>query len=231
VPVTLGRLWQLRNQQTGPSLPTGHRGFGALLLAEMSEERRREHAIDASVEGLVVVGLAQDSDAQRKGLSKGDALVLANGSQPLRLLQDLHDQMNVAFANGRDSILVQIHRSGRTWFAALSLYDLDGPYRGTLAPAPESAASTPARSAYQMVLEHEGTGSYEDAAAALIAGVQAGDTAVHQLIDTGATTLSKETRQALQRKLKDAGHYDGTVDGIIGEGTRRALARITTVTP
>jgi lysozyme family protein len=65
----------------------------------------------------------------------------------------------------------------------------------------------------------------------LIAGVQAGDTAVRQLIDTGATTLSKETRQALQRKLKDAGHYDGTVDGIIGEGTRRALARIISVTP
>lgn len=65
--------------------------------------------------------------------------------------------------------------------------------------------------------------STELAARHLLAAVAAGDAEAVTLLTERPTTLNQTTREIIQRRLADAGHYRGAIDGVFGPSTRRAL--------
>ena len=63
----------------------------------------------------------------------------------------------------------------------------------------------------------------ERAAAFYIRALQAGDAWPGE---PQGPRLGAETARALQQRLKDAGHYTGPIDGIIGGGSRAAMRAV-----
>jgi hypothetical protein len=68
-----------------------------------------------------------------------------------------------------------------------------------------------------------GVFSTELAATHLLAAVAAGDDAALDLLTNRSGTLNLTTREIIQRRLVDSGHYRGTVDGVFGPATSRAI--------
>ena len=68
-------------------------------------------------------------------------------------------------------------------------------------------------------------GSPEPAEAArhLLEAARADSEFANVLLADGLRTVSVGTRKELQRILKDAGHYSGSIDGSVGPGTRAAV--------
>jgi hypothetical protein len=72
-----------------------------------------------------------------------------------------------------------------------------------------------------------GYGTTRDPTAAsqwMLKALQGGDEFAYQQMTTNSTAWSKEFRSELQRRLKEAGIYDGPTDGNFGPSTQRALA-------
>ncbi|WP_114283930.1 caspase family protein [Candidatus Halocynthiibacter alkanivorans] len=65
--------------------------------------------------------------------------------------------------------------------------------------------------------------SLEDAAGYLYQALRSGSTDVLNLLSDRPTMFKLETRQALQRRLRDNEFYDGTIDGDFGPGTQRGI--------
>jgi TPR repeat protein len=65
--------------------------------------------------------------------------------------------------------------------------------------------------------------SLEDAAGYLYQALRSGSTDVLNLLSERPTMFKLETRQALQRRLRDNEFYDGTIDGDFGPGTQRGI--------
>jgi uncharacterized protein len=63
----------------------------------------------------------------------------------------------------------------------------------------------------------------KQAAEYLLKALHAGDDLAHKEMATNAAGWGKEFRLELQRLMRDAGVYDGPIDGKFGPGTKRAL--------
>ena len=91
-----------------------------LALAPLDDAARRSYSIGGDVRGLLVMGVEASSDAAQKGLRKGDVMVRA-GDRELASAGDLAAAVDAAKKAGRSSVLVGVHRAGRTLFLPLKV--------------------------------------------------------------------------------------------------------------
>jgi serine protease Do len=122
--VTLGRREEAEAETMpasapAPDAPKELKTLG-LTLAPLDDAMRQKLGIDASAEGLMVVGVDQASEAFTKGLTEGD-LITEAGQQKVVRLQDLEDRIKEAKDAGRKSILLLVRRGGDPRFVALSI--------------------------------------------------------------------------------------------------------------
>ena len=89
-------------------------------LAEMNDELRAELGLNPGDQGLVVMQLAEDSEAFSKGLRAGDVIVEA-GQQKVLTIADFEGRIEASRDAGRKSILLLIRRQGEPRFVALGL--------------------------------------------------------------------------------------------------------------
>ncbi len=91
-----------------------------LALAPLDAAARQRYGLAADVQGVVIEGVDQDSDAAQKGLRRGDVIVRA-GDRDVTSAADLASVVDGAKKAGRQSVLVGVHRNGRTSFLPLKV--------------------------------------------------------------------------------------------------------------
>ena len=91
-----------------------------LALAPLDEASRRRLNLDPGFRGVLIASVDQASDAALRGLRKDDVLVQANG-EPVTTAAEFSAAVTAAKKAGRQSILVGIHRGGRTSFLPLKI--------------------------------------------------------------------------------------------------------------
>jgi serine protease Do len=91
-----------------------------LSLTPLDEATRRQLNLPADVQGAVVTAIDSSSDAAQKGLRRGDVLVRA-GDRPVASAADLAAVVDAAKRANRTSVLVGVHRAGRTLFLPLKI--------------------------------------------------------------------------------------------------------------
>ncbi|MFT6451409.1 MAG: serine protease Do [Halocynthiibacter sp.] len=91
-----------------------------LTLLPMSDELRAQLGLSASVNGLVVTGVDEASEAFEKGLRAGDVITEA-GQQKIKSVEELEARVKDTKEAGRKSLLLLINRSGDPRFVALSV--------------------------------------------------------------------------------------------------------------
>ena len=89
-----------------------------LALAPLDSAARQKYGLDAGMRGALVDGVDQNSDAAQKGLRKGDVIVRA-GDREVASASDFAGVVDSAKKAGRQSVLVGVHRNGRTSFLSL----------------------------------------------------------------------------------------------------------------
>jgi serine protease Do len=83
-----------------------------VTVEPLSESLRKEYSIDAAVtSGLVVIEIADDSDAFRKGLETGDVIVRVN-NQPIKSIAEARSNKG----GSGDAVHLTISRQGQTKF-------------------------------------------------------------------------------------------------------------------
>ncbi len=124
--VTLGRREEAEAAAVPASAPAeaGPRELETmgLTLAPVDDEMRARLGLEPSVQGLMVLGVDQASEAFTKGLAEGD-IITEVGQQKVVRLQDLKDRIKEAKDAGRKSILLLVRRGGDPRFVALSIED------------------------------------------------------------------------------------------------------------
>lgn len=91
-----------------------------LTLLPMSDELREQLGLSGSVNGLVVTGVDEASEAFEKGLRAGDVITEA-GQQKVNAVEALEARVKDTIEAGRKSLLLLINRSGDPRFVALSV--------------------------------------------------------------------------------------------------------------
>ena len=91
-----------------------------LALAPLDEAARRRYNVDPGVHGVVIDSVDQASDAAQKGLRKGDVVVRA-GDRDVASASEFASAVEAAKKAGRVSVLVGVHRGGRTSFLPLKV--------------------------------------------------------------------------------------------------------------
>ena len=91
-----------------------------LALAPIDEAARRRLNLEPGFKGVLIASVDQASDAALRGLRKDDVLVQANG-EPVATAADFSAAVTAAKKAGRQSILVGVHRGGRTSFLPLKI--------------------------------------------------------------------------------------------------------------
>ena len=81
---------------------------------------RRRLNLEAGFRGVLITSVDQSSDAALRGLRRDDVLVQANG-EPVTTAAEFSAAVAAAKKAGRQSILVGVHRSGRTSFLPLKI--------------------------------------------------------------------------------------------------------------
>ncbi|AML53456.1 DegQ family serine endoprotease [Falsihalocynthiibacter arcticus] len=91
-----------------------------VTLTELTDEVREALELPNSVNGLLVKGIDETSEAFEKGLRAGDVISEA-GQQAVNSLQDLEDQIEDAKDAGRKSLLLLVRRDGEPRYMAVNL--------------------------------------------------------------------------------------------------------------
>jgi len=91
-----------------------------LTVTPLNDELREQLELGAAAEGLVVVGVEEDSEAFGKGLRAGDVITEA-GQQKVTEFGDLEARITEAKEAGRKSLLLLIRRQGEPRFLAIGL--------------------------------------------------------------------------------------------------------------
>ncbi len=89
-------------------------------LGKLTDEIRTELGLNPGDNGLVIVAVADGSQAAEKGLLAGDVITEA-GQQKVETIAGLQERIAVARDGGRRSILLLVRRGGEPRFIALSL--------------------------------------------------------------------------------------------------------------
>ncbi|WP_309644700.1 Do family serine endopeptidase [Phenylobacterium sp.] len=91
-----------------------------LALAPLDDAARRRLSLDPGVRGVLIDRVDQASDAAQRGLRKDDIIVQAGGL-PVGSASEFAAQVDIAKKAGRPSVLVGVHRGGRTSFLPLKI--------------------------------------------------------------------------------------------------------------
>mgnify|MGYP006274018523 FL=1 len=125
--VTLGRLEEAEaNGETGAgdadpdSSDDGPETLLGMTLEPLTDVRREELDLDDSIQGVVVVGLAQDGPAAEKGMAPGDVIVEV-AQEAVSTPADVAAQIEAVREEGRASVLLLVNRAGDLRFVALPL--------------------------------------------------------------------------------------------------------------
>ena len=105
---------------TGPGAEVQRPAVLGLALAPLDEASRRRLNLDAAIRGVLIASVDQTSDAAQRGLRKDDIIVQASG-EPVTTAAEFSAAVTAAKKAGRPSILVGIHRGGRTSFLPLKI--------------------------------------------------------------------------------------------------------------
>jgi serine protease Do len=105
----------------GPDAPdVGKPGALGLAVAPITDGARRKYDLKPSAQGVVVTGVAEDSDAARKGLRPGDVIVSAN-QRSVSTPGDLAAIAADAKKAGRPTVLLFVTRGPQTQPVVLKL--------------------------------------------------------------------------------------------------------------
>ncbi len=108
-------------QTPGGAAPSAQRPVVlGLALAPLDEATRRRLNLDAGVRGVLIEKVDQSSDAAQRGLRKDDIIVQAGGRE-VTSASEFAAQVDAAKKAGRPSVLVGVHRDGRTSFLPLKI--------------------------------------------------------------------------------------------------------------
>ena len=83
-----------------------------LQVVPMTPAIARQLGLGADVQGLAIAGVDQNSDAARKGLTRGDVIISAN-YQEISTVAQLESIIAGARSENRDAVLLRIQRRGR----------------------------------------------------------------------------------------------------------------------
>jgi serine protease Do len=119
--VTLGRLEDALASNMG-SKPKMQKSIiiSGMTLSTITDQIRTEMELDSDFDGLLVSNVEVGSDAQIKGIRKGD-IIIKVGQKLISAPMDLRDEIDNAIASNRKSILLLIYRDGSRRFIALTL--------------------------------------------------------------------------------------------------------------
>ncbi len=122
--VTLGRLEEAMLASTGGGSATPQQApqleIQGLLLGQMTDAYRERFMISAETEGVVILEVAEGSQAAKKGLRPGDVIVEVS-QNPVHVPKDVVDRFEAARDAGRRSILLLVRSGGSGRFVALAL--------------------------------------------------------------------------------------------------------------
>ncbi|MCC5995624.1 MAG: Do family serine endopeptidase [Oceanicaulis sp.] len=105
-----------------PAEPDAARMFGMTLETPSEQDRRR---LELGQRGLLVSDVEPDSEAARKGLRPGDAILEAGG-RDVRSVEDFRAAAEQATARGRAALLVFVAmQGGQRRYAALELSEME----------------------------------------------------------------------------------------------------------
>ncbi len=103
-----------------PSAPAATETLPGVKMAAITDEIRRAMKFEAETQGVVVTDVASGSDAEQKGLSKGD-LIVAIGNADVKTMDDVAAAVKAAKDSGRKSVLVLVEEEGVRRYLALSV--------------------------------------------------------------------------------------------------------------
>jgi serine protease Do len=91
-----------------------------MTLSTITDEIRTRMELDSDIDGLLVSNVEAASDAEDKGIRKGD-IIIQSGQKPITTPMDLRDEIDNALNSARKSLLLLIYRDGSRRFIALTL--------------------------------------------------------------------------------------------------------------
>ncbi|MDA3889094.1 MAG: trypsin-like peptidase domain-containing protein, partial [Allgaiera sp.] len=91
-----------------------------MTLSALTAEMRDKMGLSPDLQGIIIVGLDESSEAYAKGLRDGDMITEA-GQAPVATIADFKNRIEEARRAGRKSLLVLIRRNGDPRFVALSV--------------------------------------------------------------------------------------------------------------
>lgn len=91
-----------------------------LSVAALGEEERTTYGVPKDVNGVLVTGAKEGSEALEKGLEEGDVIVEIN-QQPVASPEDAVEMFDKAAKASRSSVLLLVNREGDVRFVALKL--------------------------------------------------------------------------------------------------------------
>jgi len=119
--VQLGRLEDaLASSQGSKPKPQKSIIVAGMTLSTITDEIRTRMELDPDIDGLLVSNVEAGSDAEDKGIRKGD-IIIKSGQKPITTPMDLRDAIDNALNSARKSLLLLIYRDGSRRFIALTL--------------------------------------------------------------------------------------------------------------
>ena len=91
-----------------------------LDLAPLTDQMRNDMGLAAGFTGVLIRGVAADSDAEAKGLRAGDVITEA-GQEPVASVEEVQAQLDAAREAGRRTLLLMVRSGGDPRFVALSI--------------------------------------------------------------------------------------------------------------
>lgn len=89
-----------------------------LKITPLTPALRDRYKLDAKLEGLLVTGITENSEAAKRGLSEGDVITQA-GNEVVKSVEELKKQLNLAQKAGRKFLLLKVVQGGETAFVTV----------------------------------------------------------------------------------------------------------------
>ena len=91
-----------------------------MTLSTLTDQIRNQMELEPGIDGLLVSNVEIGSDAETKGIRKGD-IIIKSGQKLISVPMDLRDEIDKALASNRKSVLLLVYRDGSRRFIALTL--------------------------------------------------------------------------------------------------------------